>query len=75
MIKKTKLINADKDAWCRIRVKFPGVSDSKRTRIIDILLEETISFDLMGKLKPEISDTKQDKLMKKLVKEMFGGRH
>ena len=73
-IKNTKLINVDKGSWDNLRKKFPGISDSKRTKIIDILLDDTVTCDLMKKLNPEISDSKHDRVMKKLLKEMFTGR-
>ena len=75
--KRIKIINADKDAWLRIRIKLPCMSDTKRTRIIDILLDdkEIGLTGLIAKLdKPELSDSKADKYIKKIMREMLNGR-
>ena len=47
--------------------KFPGLSSPKRMRVIREIVEE---FDT-NKLKPEYSDSKQDRAMKKILKEML----
>lgn len=73
-MKTTKMINADREAWERIRSKFPGMSDSKRTRILDTLFDEVVSINIVGKLKPELTDSKQDRLMKKLLGEVFNAK-
>jgi len=74
--KRSKLIHADRGAWIKIRNKLPNMSDSKRTRIIDILLDEKDSglSALKFKLKPEFNDTKGDRKLKLIVSELLGGR-
>ena len=73
---RAKHIWADRKAWDNIRGKLPNMSDSKRIRIIDILLDDHDSaFNaLKSKLKPEFNDTRSDKKLKLIVKEMLRGR-
>lgn len=71
-----KQVWTDKKAWANIRNKLPNMSDSKRSRIIDILFDDNDSaFNaLKSKLKPEFNDTKSDKKLKLIMKEMLRGR-
>jgi len=68
-MKNYKLINVNKDAWTDIRNMFPNSkSDSKRSVIIrDILGELRIN----EKLKPELSDTTNDRIVKKVFKRLI----
>jgi len=60
-------INADKEAWNKIREMIGGnkITDRKRTVLIKNILEEV---DINHKLMPEITDSPKDKMMKKMLK-------
>ena len=65
-MKKFKLINADINFVTKMRTMFPNCgSDSKRTSIISDMLEE---FDISSKLRPELSDTKNDRILKRIIR-------
>ena len=65
-----KQIWVNKKAWEKVRNMFPGIPDSKRSIIITTIVQET---DVARKLNPENSDSKRDKIMKKLMKRMMYG--
>ena len=51
-----------------IRKKFPGLTDTKRMKVVTTLISD---FDLC-KLKPEISDSSNDRRMKKILGTLIG---
>jgi len=65
---KNKIIRVDCGAWNRVRQMFPNSSDATRSRIISNVLDID---DVKNKLTPEFSDTKKDKIIKKMLKGML----
>ena len=67
-MKKTMLVNVDKDAWLGIRRMFPSSSDSKRSKIVSSIVSRSgINVNLL----PERSDSKGDRLLKGLMKDLL----
>ena len=62
-------IRADREAWTKIRQMVGGrrISDSKRTILISNMLEDS-KINLTKKLKPEATDSYNDRLIKKMLK-------
>jgi len=67
-MKNTKLVHADVKVWGTIRNALPKMSDSKRSRLVGKVFLES---GFMEKLRPELTDTSNDKLIKRILKDLI----
>jgi len=67
--RSTKIINVDRNAWNELRTELPNLSDSKRSVIALRAIKE---LGIKNKLKPELTDSKGDKFIKKLMRDFLG---
>jgi len=67
-MKNTKLVHVDVKVWGTIRNALPKMSDSKRSRLVGKVFLES---GFMEKLRPELTDTSNDKLIKRILKDLI----
>lgn len=67
-MKRTKQVNVDRVAWENLRKVLPRTSDSKRSIIA---CKVFTSSGFVEKLKPEFNDTKRDRMLKKILRDLI----
>jgi hypothetical protein len=63
MTKQFRLIKIYPEEYKKMKIMMPGLTNPKRIKVMMKLSED---FD-MKKLRPEISDTRSDRVMKKML--------
>lgn len=64
-MRNTKQVLVDLKTWSTIRTVLPRMSDSKRSILLGKVF---IDSGFVEKLKPELTDTSSDKLIKKVLR-------
>ena len=66
--KNIKQANVNIKAWCWLEKEFPHLSSSERSIIA---VKSVRLLDINSKLRPEVTDTKKDKVLKEMLKGDF----